>query len=113
MKQLIFAISLAIGLILLTIWGEIAITRQCDKLTDHLAQGDTEAFQSDWDTFSKFASFLTPYDLIRTADSNAENYLSLYNANADVSNTDAARKVLESSIKDIRRIHDLSWELIF
>ncbi len=113
MKQLIFSIVLILSLIIFTVWAEIKLTTQCDELLFHLAQDDIDNFQADWESFSALASFLTPYDFIRTADSDAHNYLALHNADAETADIDAARQVLQSSIRDIKRIHDLSWELIF
>ena len=113
MKLLIFAILLAIILAGAAIWSGNHLTDACDSLLFQLGQSDHISFEEHWNSFRNFAAFLTPYDLIRSADANAQNYLALVHANADPSDIEAARTVLRASIRDIRRIHDLSWELIF
>ena len=113
MKLVIFAILLAILLAGAAIWSGNYLTDECDRLLFQLSHSDHAAFEEHWQTFRDLASFLTPYDLIRSADANAQNYLSLVHANADTADVEAAQNVLQASIRDIRRIHELSWELIF
>ena len=113
MKLFVFAILLAVILVTTSIWSGNHLTNACDRLLFQLAQSNHVAFEEHWKSFRKLAAFLTPYDLIRNADANAENYLALVHANADSSDVEAARQILCSSIRDVRRIHDLSWELIF
>ena len=113
MKLLLFAILLSLLLIGWSIWSGCYLTDACDRLLFQLNQSDHASFNAHWHAFRDLAAFLTPYDLIRNADANAQNYLALVHANADPADVEAARQILCSSIRDVRRIHDLSWELIF
>ena len=113
MKLVIFAILLAIILVGTAIWSGNHLTDACDGLLFQLGHSDHATFKEHWQSFRTLAAFLTPYDLIRNADANAQNYLALVHENADPSDIEAARNVLQASIRDIRRIHELSWELIF
>jgi hypothetical protein len=114
MKQILFPIILLISLTLTSLWLGHKITSGCDNLIQQAAdEEDSASFRENWESFSKFAAFITPYDLIRTADTNYSEYIALMEADADASDIDAARDVLIASIRQIRRIHSLDWELIF
>ena len=113
MKLMLFSVFLAIALVGSSFLLGDALTDQCDQLLFRLSQSDDATWEKDWASFSRLAAFFTPYDIIRTANSNAENYWTLRLSDADPADIDAAREVLKSSIWDIRRVHDLSWELIF
>lgn len=113
MKQMIFAILLALSLILLTSISGRAVTDECDQLLYQLSQNDVDTFEENWQPFTEIAAYITPYDLIRVAESNVNNYIALCKSNADPADIEAARQILLSSIRDIRRIHSVSWELIF
>ena len=113
-KQMIFAIVIALSLAVATLLVGAYITDECDQLLFQLSQEpNISTFQGNWKSFSKIAALVTPYDLIREAESNEENYIALLKSDADPADIEAARQVLRSSIRDIRRIHNLSWELIF
>lgn len=113
MKQVLFAIGIAIALIVFSIFSGKIVTDECDQLLYQLYQKDAATFEENWTSFSNMVAFMTPYDLIRTAESNASQYLSLVHSDASSDDREAAREILISSIQDIRRIHSISWELIF
>lgn len=114
MKLLIFALILAISLAGIAVWCGNAIAEDCDRFLLWLrGEHDADEITARWEAFTSKAAFVTPYDLIRTGDANCENYVALLEANADSPDLAAARRLLESSIREIRRIHTLSWELIF
>lgn len=114
MKQLLFPIALSCILIITAVLSGIYITSKCDALIEDIRNSDDiDTFQEQWDSFSTIAAFLTPYDLIRTGDSNCRHYVTLIESNAEAADVEAAREVMISSIKQIKRIHSLDWELIF
>lgn len=114
MKLLIFALVLAISLTVLSIGWSRSIRNGCDELLAELDRPTgAETIRTDWEAFTRRASFVTPYDLIRTGDQSAEQYASLLASNADAADVEAAREVYRSTLRQIRRIHALSWELVF
>ena len=114
MKHILFPAILLISLALASLLLGHKITCGCDDLIKQAAdEEDSATFQENWESFTRFAAFITPYDLIRTADSNFSEDIALIQADADTADIDAAREILISSILQIRRIHSLDWELIF
>lgn len=114
MKQFIFPILLAISLALISIFSGIKITSECDQLISELADDSKSSkFKEHWDSFAEYASFVTPYDLIRTAESDCHHYIALIESDADEADIESARDVMITSIHQIKRIHSLNWELIF
>ncbi|MBQ8288481.1 MAG: hypothetical protein IJX76_06900 [Clostridia bacterium] len=114
MKLLIFALVLAISLTGLAIGWSGYIRSGCDDLLQSLEYpSDTETIRTGWEAFARRASFVTPYDLIRSGDQSAEQYAALIASAADPADVEAAREVYRSALWQIRRIHALSWELIF
>lgn len=114
MKLLIFAIVLAISLTGLSFGWSGFIRNRCDDLLgslDHLS--DAETIREEWEAFARRASIVTPYDLIRAGDQSAEEFASLLASDADPADLEAAKQVYRSALWQIRRIHTLSWELIF
>lgn len=113
MKQILFPVILVIVLTIGAIFLDFYITSECDALIVEASGGNgSSAFQHHWESFSKIAAFITPYELVRTGDANCRNYIALMEADAAVADVDAARDVMISSIQQIRRIHSLDWELI-
>lgn len=114
MKLLIFALVLAIALCGLAIGWSGYIRSECDALLETIEQPvEAETIRQEWSAFARCASFVTPYDLIRSCDQSAEQYAALVAAEADPADVEAAREMFRSSLRQIRRIHELSWELIF
>lgn len=114
MKQILFPILLAVSLTITAISTGIYISSECDSLISEANnRSESGEFQEHWESFSKIAAFLTPYDLIRTGDSNCRQFVALIESDADDDDVEAAREVMISSIKQIKRIHSLDWELIF
>lgn len=114
MKQTLFPALLAISLALLSLFSGIRICTTCDDLMEQASHAsESEAFLESWKSFSKVAAFITPYDLIRTGDSNCRHYIALIESDADDADIEAAQEVMISSIRQIKRIHSLNWELIF
>lgn len=114
MKLLIFALVLAIALCGLAIGWSGHVKGECDALLETIDQPvDAETIRGEWAAFARCASFVTPYDLIRSGDQSAEQYAALIASDADPADVEAAREMFRSSLRQIRRIHELSWELIF
>ena len=114
MKQILFPILLAVSLTITAICTGIYLCSECDSLISEAnAVSESAEFQEHWESFSKIAAFLTPYDLIRNSDSNCRHFVALIESDADDADVEAAREVMISSIKQIKRIHSLDWELIF
>ena len=114
MKQILFPILLVIALTLFSLFSEHKITSECDELISLASEkAQSTELRENWEEFSKFAAFITPYDLIRTADSNFHEYLQLLQSHADEADVAVARDVYISSVRQIRRIHSTDWELIF
>ena len=113
MKQIIFPTLLALSLALVTIFSGMKITTDCDELIRQVSdESEFDTFRENWESFSKIAAFITPYDLIRSADSNCRHYTALVESDADLADIEAARDVMISSIRQIKRIHSIDWELI-
>lgn len=114
MKPVIFALLLVICLSGFAIWSGFAVTEDCDRLLYALdSPADADVIAEKWESFMQAAAFVTPYDLIRTANSACENYCALVKSDANAADVSAARKVLIAALREIRRVHTLSWELIF
>lgn len=114
MKQILFPAILAISLALISILSGVLICAECDDLIEQASHAsESAAFRENWESFSKVAAFVTPYDLIRTGDSNCRHYIALIESGADDADIEAAQQVMISSIRQIKRIHSLNWELIF
>ena len=114
MKQILFPAILAILFFGISILSGVKVTKRCDELIAQASHvSEAEEFRKNWESFSKTASFISPYDLIRTGDANCQHYVALIESDADDADIEAAREVLISSIQQIRRIHSLDWELIF
>ena len=114
MKLLIFALLLAIGLTSAALVVSRAVSDQCDVLIEELPNSSAhQSLHQTFEKFSHYAAMVTPYDLIRNVNSDWENYFALLQSDADPTDLKAARMMLESSIREIKRVHTLSWELIF
>ena len=114
MKLLIFALILAIGLTGLAICWSGSVCNNCDDLLESLERpSDATTIRREWEAFAGQAAFVTPYDLIRSGDQSAEQYAALLDSDADTADLEAARQVYRAALLQIRRIHALSWELIF
>lgn len=114
MKQLIFAILLAIGLASAALFVSHAVADNCDELANAIAKGDDpNALHGKFEKFSHYAAMVTSYDLIRAVNSDWEHYFALLRSDADPADLKSARMMLESSIREIKRVHTISWELIF
>lgn len=113
MKLLIFALVLTVALTGLSIGWSGYIRGGCDNLLESLEHPlDAETIRAEWEAFARRASFVTPYDLIRSGDQSAEQYAALIAADADPADIEAARQVYMAALRQIRRIHALSWELV-
>lgn len=114
MKQLIFAILLAIGLAGAALFIGHSVSDNCDELSEAIAEdSDPHVLHQKFEKFSHYVSMVTSYDLIRAVNSDWENYFALLRSNADSADLKAAQMTLVSSIREIKRVHTISWELIF
>lgn len=114
MKAFLFALILSVVLIGGAIWCECAVTDECDRFISIVESSENIShLYEEWDRFSQIVAFVTPYDLIRSANSACQNYCSLTSSNGTTAEIEAARSGFISALREIRRVHALSWELIF
>lgn len=114
MKQILISSILILILFVGSIGCDLYLSHQCDEVTDMLqreAQSDEKIeIEHHWDGFSRFAAVFTGNDLIRSANSSYEVYLTALRDDPASVDTKTARAQLMQAVKEIRMIHSFRWD---
>lgn len=114
MKQIILSGILILLLFAGSIGCDLYLSHECDRLTEMLyreeSTGSDSRIQQDWEIFSKIAAVFTGNDLIRSANSSYETYLTARRDDPESIDTQTARVQLIQTVKEIRMIHSFRWE---
>lgn len=118
MKQLILAIAIVIALPVIALTNSYQLTEHCDALlatleSDQIDDRYSDMISEEWSRLKRAAAYSTPYDLIRTANSACEGYLTRLKCDENSTETEAALVQFRSAIYELRRIHAFSLELVF
>ncbi len=118
MKQLLIAVFLVLLLPISAFINGHLLTERCDSLLNALnSDPDTEGYADkisvDWTRLKTIAAYTSPYDLIRAANNAYEAYFSWLSNDCTSTDFETAKVQFEACLRDLRRIHGFSLELIF
>lgn len=118
MKELIIAIVLVLVLPVGALLNSYHLTEDCDALLKTIDLTVTnkmyaQNISDEWLSLMRLAAFSTPYDLIRNTNNACEAYLTRLESDANPAEAAAALVQFKSAVRDLRRIHAFSFELIF